>query len=485
MASNTTSGSLTEAKIRGFKPEATNRIYWDAGTSAVKGLGVRVTKGGSKAYIIQYRVAGRSRRSTLAQVAAVSLRKAREVAGAQLLAIRTDGDDPLQRRHDAKALPTVADGLDRFFAEFGPGRIADGRMVESTLAKYRVQARRYLYPEIGALKIENVARSDVRAMLSKVKGPVARNRVLALTSRLFTAFEEWEWRSIFTNPARRIVKTREHPRTRVFSASELAAMGAAIAALPCPVHRAALRFLILTGWRTGEVLALEWGMIIFETGVVDLPSTKTGAARRTVDSRVLQSLGDLARTAERVFPAASYRTLRDRLRYGVPSGEHRRWAPARHSTNGCHQRRRCGTKHHSVARSAWAPNAGDGGTICPTIRHGAPGRPTRRRKPHGGAARRRQRRGHRHHRGRRRASETGHRGGVMMTATTGLDFHIRILTALMDEVVSLRPDVPRVEMARAITGRRDFEVRLRAGRVSPRQLEDMEGALCHWLGMEG
>ena len=74
----------------------------------------------------------------------------------------------------------------------------------------------------------------------------------------------------------------------------------------------------------------------------------------------------------------------------------------------------------------------------------------------------------------------------MTTATaTGLDFHIRILTALMDEAARLRPDVPRVELVRAITKRRNFELRLKAGRVSQRQIEDMEGALCHWLGHEG
>ena len=72
-----------------------------------------------------------------------------------------------------------------------------------------------------------------------------------------------------------------------------------------------------------------------------------------------------------------------------------------------------------------------------------------------------------------------------MTATTGLDFHIRILTALMDEVARLRPSVSRVELARAMTGSRDFEIRLRAGFVSPRQMREMEGALCHWIGIEG
>ena len=309
MPSNAISGSLTEAKIRNFRPETNTRIYWD---SAIRGLGVRITPRGASSYVLQYRIAGRSRRATLAQVAAVSLRKAREIAGAQLLAIR-EGDDPLQRRQDAKAAPTVSAGLDRFFNEYGPSRIADGRMIEATLAKYRTQAKRYLYPELGSLKIESVTRADVRKMIATVKAPVARNRVLALTGRVFAAFQEWEMRDAGSNPARKITMTREHPRTRVFSASELGALGAAIGGLPCEASRAALRFLALTGWRVSEVLCLRWAWINFETGTADLPSTKTGPVLKQVPALALELLTNLPRKNQRVFHPVRYGSLRSRL----------------------------------------------------------------------------------------------------------------------------------------------------------------------------
>ena len=307
MPSNTKSDRLTEAFIRDAKPEAATRIYWD---HSVKGLGVRITPAGSKAYIIQYRTAGSSRRSTLAQATAITLKRAREVAGAQLFAIKHEGDDPLRRRQDAEAAPTVGDGLDRFFAVDGPRRVADGRMRESTLEKYRAQANKYVRPALGSLKIECVGRRDVEQMLARVRGPVQRNRVQALASRLFNSFERWEWRTSQSNPVRLIEKTREAPRTRTFSPSELAKMGTAINGLSCEAHKAALRFLVLTGWRVGEVLGLEWSWIDFETGVVNLPSTKVGAARRTVDALALQSLDSLARTTPRVFAPCSYGTIR-------------------------------------------------------------------------------------------------------------------------------------------------------------------------------
>ena len=304
--------ALTEARIRAFKPEGTNRIYWDAGEGAVKGFGVVVTMAGAKAYVLRYRVGGRQRQATLAQYAAISLKQARVEAGTQLLAIRSEGDDPLQRRQDAAAAPTVAFGLDKFFAEFGPARVADGLMVENTLAQYKTQARRYLYPELGNMKIEAVERADVRKMLSKVKGQVQRNRVHALTSRIFTYFDqEEEWRTS-GNPASRIARAREHPRLRVLSADELAAMSVFIDDLP-KVHAVLLRFLILTGWRCGEALGLQWDQLDFAAGTATLPRTKTGPAVKTIPTLALELLTSLPETNARVFTPASYITLRRRL----------------------------------------------------------------------------------------------------------------------------------------------------------------------------
>ena len=311
MPKTTETTGLTEARIRDFKPEPTTRIYWD---HSVKGLGVRVTASGAKAYVLQYRSSGRSRRATVAQCSAIPLKRAREIAGAQLAAIRNFGDDPLQRRQDAVAAPTVGDGLDLFFREDGPCRVADGRMRPRTLADYHKQAERYVRPAIGALKIADVRRGDVEKMLAGVGGGgVHRNRVGAFASRLFNTFERWEWRAPQTNPVKLIEKTRETPRTRVFSPSELATMGAAIDDLPCPSHKAALRFLILTGWRVGEVLSLEWNWIDFQSGTVNLPRTKVGPSRRTADKLALQALADLDRATDRVFAGTSYLTLRARF----------------------------------------------------------------------------------------------------------------------------------------------------------------------------
>ena len=58
-----TPSPLTERRIREAKPEAKTRILWD---SQIKGLGLRITPRGTKSYILNYRVAMRECRATLA-----------------------------------------------------------------------------------------------------------------------------------------------------------------------------------------------------------------------------------------------------------------------------------------------------------------------------------------------------------------------------------------------------------------------------------
>ena len=284
---------LTEQIIRDAKPEARTRILWD---SKVKGLGLRITPAGTKSFVLNYRVAGRERRATLARASKLSLKAARARAGEELAAIRTRNADPLERRREAKQAPTIADGLERFFTEYAPARVEIGRMTARTVKDYRQQARQYLLPALGERKIADVSRHDVQFMVDPLPR-VRRNRVLALTSRLFTLFETWEWRSQHTNPARGIERAREEERDRVLLPTEVAALAAALDSAneqhPGPV--AAIRFAAVTGLRIGEILGIRWEHISFETARVILPTTKTGRRNHDLPSPALDILSALPR----------------------------------------------------------------------------------------------------------------------------------------------------------------------------------------------
>ena len=306
--------SLTEKRVRDAKAGEKTAIHWD---SQVKGMGLRVTPAGAKAYVLDYfDTAGKRRRVTLARVGEMSLAEARQRAGRELAAIRDGEADLQQRRQEARAAPTVAEGLDRFFAEYAPARVAKGRMSPRTVREYGLQAAKYLRPALGDRKAADVTRADIDRMVRALPGPT-HNRVLAFASRLFRLFETWGWRPQGANPARGIERAREDARDRVLEPSELATLAAALDAREerFPGSVAAIRFAAVTGLRIGEILAIRWDDIAFETGRLTLPETKTGRRVHDLPTAALAILATLHRLNAWPFTGGSdapltYRTVR-------------------------------------------------------------------------------------------------------------------------------------------------------------------------------
>ena len=286
---------LTERRIRDAKPGPKPSILWDG---KVKGLGLKIQPGGTKAFVLDYRTGGRQRRATLARAGEITLAEARRRAGAELAAIRAGEADPLERRQAARDAVTVADGADRFFREYAPRRIADGRMKPSTEKTYRNQWVRTLKsaPAFGKLAIKAVTRADIEHAVAK-RAPIQRNRVLAFLSRLFSFFEAVEYRPQHSNPCRHVEKAREEARDRVLSRTELAALAAALDAdrESSPAAVAAVRVAALTGLRIGEILAMQWEHLDPDTGRVLLPDTKTGRRWHDLPDAALGVLDGLPR----------------------------------------------------------------------------------------------------------------------------------------------------------------------------------------------
>lgn len=67
---------------------------------------------------------------------------------------------------------------------------------------------------------------------------------------------------------------------------------------------AAARFLALTGWRRGEMLALKWSEVDLATRTARLADTKTGASMRPLSHAACDVLRSLPRLGGLVFPAS-------------------------------------------------------------------------------------------------------------------------------------------------------------------------------------
>ena len=307
---------LSERIIRDTGPTPKTRILWD---DQVRGLGVRITPKGVKAYVLDYRINGRRHRVVLARTTELALKDARQRAGAELVRIRAGESDLLTRRREARVALTVDEGLERFFAEYVPARLKAGRLAPRTAYNYRRQAARHLRPALGRRRIPDVTRHDIERMVAPLAmaAPVQRNRVLAFTSRLFRLFEDWELRPQHTSPTRGIERSREEARDRVLTAAEMAALGEALvrAEKDKPAAVAAIRVAALTGLRIGEVLAMRWAHVDTEGKAVVLPHTKTGRRVHGLPLAALELLRGLPRMNDYVFTtghgaAITYPTVR-------------------------------------------------------------------------------------------------------------------------------------------------------------------------------
>ena len=294
---------LTERTIRDQKPGTRTRILWD---TKLKGLGCRITPGGSRAFVLRYTDAkGRQRLATLARVSEIALKDARELAAREMVKIRMGEADLLARRKERRVSPTVAQGITMFFDEFCPRRVSTGRMTAGTVREYRKQAERYLIPALGKLDIDEVKRHHIERMVDPLR-PVLRNRVLALASRIFRYFEDQGQRRQYDNPCRGVERSREEPRDRTLDPTEIAALGKALSESEIdPASRASIQFAMLTGLRISEVISMRWEYVNFESGCVLLPTTKTGRRTHPLSTPALSVLAGLPIKGDYVFCTTS------------------------------------------------------------------------------------------------------------------------------------------------------------------------------------
>ena len=254
--------TLTDAVIKRLPlPKTGNRVHYD---DQVPGFGCRVTAGGAKAFVLNYRTrGGRERRITLGKVPSWSVGAARTEAK-RLRRLIDQGEDPLGDIQAGREAPTVADLIVRFDEEhIGP------RLRKGTARAYRSLVKKHITPYFGAhTKVVDVSFADVDALhrkVTKAGSTYAANRCLAVLSRMFGLARRWGWRE--DSPVRGVERNPEVKRKRYLSADELAALTKALAAYPDRQVPNIVRLLLLTGARSGEVMAMRWQDVDLGTGV--------------------------------------------------------------------------------------------------------------------------------------------------------------------------------------------------------------------------
>ena len=250
-------------------PEQGNRIEWDA---EIPGFGVRITASGVTSFILDYRIAGRQRRYTIGRYPEFTVAAARIEAGELRTRIR-DGHDPMEERRQSRNEPTVGDLATEYLE-----RHATPTKRPSSLRMDRQMIDHTIRPGIGKLRLKAIGRRDIEGLhLSLKTTPYAANRLLSLLSKMFNLGIQWKWTT--DNPARGVPRFQESRREKWLTTEEIQRFREALDSYADQNAANALRLLLLTGSREGEVLKAEWEQFDFMRGVWTKPSHNTKQKR--------------------------------------------------------------------------------------------------------------------------------------------------------------------------------------------------------------
>ena len=261
---------IVEKSIKKMEaPEQGNRIEWD---SEIPGFGVRVTVAGATSFILAYRISGRQRRYTIGRHPELTVAAARIEAGELRARIR-DGHDPMEERHQSRIEPTLGDLATEYLE-----RHAVPNKRPTSLRVDRQMIDNIIRPGIGKLRLKAVGRRDIEALHLSLKAtPYAANRLLSLLSKMFNLGIQWKWTT--DNPARGVPRFQEGKRERWLTTEEIQRFREALDSYADQNAANALRLLMLTGSREGEVLKAEWEQFDFQRGVWTKPSHNTKQKR--------------------------------------------------------------------------------------------------------------------------------------------------------------------------------------------------------------
>jgi len=285
---------LTDAIVRRLKPPTKGKLI--TVDADVPGFGARVTANGARSYVLRYTTrAGRERTYTIGSADFWRCTVARDKAK-ELRREIEDGGDPIGDIEDERAAPTVGDLIERFREEHFPKKRS------RTAAEYERMLRLHIEPHFSRhMKVADVRFENIDALhrkITKTGATYQANRVISLLSTIFSLAVRWHWCE--TNPSKGIEKNREYHRRRYLSSDELVRLTKALAKHADRQAADAIRMLLLTGARRGEVLSMRWEDV--EDGVWSKPPSSTKQKEHhqvPLSAPALQLLSEIQRRQKR------------------------------------------------------------------------------------------------------------------------------------------------------------------------------------------
>ncbi len=308
--------ALTERAISAAR---TDRQQLDLRDGHIRGLMLRVFASGTKSWFINYRAGtGKKRRLKLGRYPDLSLKGARSAALSALGRVARGEDPQGERKADRRRpAPETVASLAAEYLE----RYARPNKRPKSVRDDEGQLERYVLPAWGSRPAAEITRRDVKALLTDLASgkAAARGRptttaplaLRALLSKLFAWAVEEEILSV--NPAAGVPLPVPNPpsRDRVLSEDEIRVLWRELDRVGAyaPTSAAALRVLLLTAQRPGEVLSMRWADISGAWWTVPAGTAKNKLSHRVplVPSTlaILEELRPLTGASSWVFESPS------------------------------------------------------------------------------------------------------------------------------------------------------------------------------------
>lgn len=293
---------LTERALQALKPRPER---YEAFDDERRSFGVRVSVSGRKSFVYLFRVRGRQRRLTLGPWPEMSLAAAR-AAHAEAFATLARGLDPAAlkkaERQAARQTGTVGELVVLYLKRHARPKKRSWREDERML-------RKDVLPRWGERLAGDITRADIIALLNRIVdrgAPVQANRTFACIRKMFNFAVKQALLGV--SPCQLIDRPGfEQSRQRVLSEQEIRRLWPALGppGLSLAVGQA-LKLMLVTAQRVGEVCALEWAELDLERGWWTLPAAKAKnklAHRVPLSGLALEVLGERPQQTGYVFPA--------------------------------------------------------------------------------------------------------------------------------------------------------------------------------------
>ena len=259
---------FTNKTISSIKPKSERFEVWEDNG---KGFGLRVSPAGKKSWIYLYRYDGRARRMTFGDYPAMGLADAHEKHATAKKDL-SKGIDPGEKDQAKKTAHrnafTVNDLVDEYMKRYAKPEI------KITWKEDLRCLKKDVLPVIGKKKAKDVEWLNIKRILNGIidrGSPAMANRTYNVLTRLFNfGVDEG---ILNTSPcAGRRLPTEKSPRTRALEDAEIRVFWNGLNRTGMEMqHQLALKFLLATAQRRGEVVCAPWREFNLDTHVWEIP----------------------------------------------------------------------------------------------------------------------------------------------------------------------------------------------------------------------